>query len=411
IVEWNSNDYEIALDSVSESFGWYGFGGSPGGGERDRYAIGTEWLLPLIDSDSLGRLDLTLAGRWDKYNDQSSVDDARTWKAALQWQVNEDLTLNAVRSSSFRAPDLHYLFADTSLYFTDVIDLEQCINVDGNSFDQCQNNTDYFTSIAASWTGNRSLEEETGSTETLGLRYNPMKEVTLSLDYYDITLENQVGLQLESQYLRWEAQCNAGVDFISGQPVDANTPLCVDTLSRVIRGNGALLGIFNEPVNRALRRQSGFDFAINWFSDIRKYGTFGFDLHHSRILNTTVQAVISEPSTRDDNFQDAANNNEIRNRTNVALSWGLDDTSAVLSVFRKGTQPSSDGRSKLAAWSVVNLVLSNAVTEQQQVTLTVRNLTNKRPPIDLSMMRWPYYDRGQYDAIGRELFLNYQIAF
>jgi outer membrane receptor protein involved in Fe transport len=40
------------------------------------------------------------------------------------------------------------------------------------------------------------------------------------------------------------------------------------------------------------------------------------------------------------------------------------------------------------------------------VALTANNLFNKRPPTDNTNDNWPYYDEGDYNALGRSVFLD-----
>ena len=410
IAEWNKTRYRIDIDDTSANFGWFGFGGSSGIGTRDRYAVGAEWLLPLVKGSAFGDLELTLATRWDDYQDDSGVDDAKTWKASLQWKPIDDLSISTVHSTSFRAPDMHYLFADNTLYFTDVIDLFECINVDGNSFSACENNTDYLTNIPVVWAGNQDLEEETGSTQTLGVFYNPSETFSLSLDYYQIELENQVGLQLESQYLLWESQCASGVNYSTGESVDPNSEICTDASNRVFRNNG-VFGLINSPVNRAFRKQSGVDLGLNWLYATDAMGSFGVDLQHSQILKTEIQQLSSEPSTYDGDFENSPRSGEVKSRTNLSLSWAVNDWSTALSFYRKGSKVNFDGSSKLPSWTIANFILKNELDRHQDISLIIRNLTDKKPPIDTARINWPYYDRSQYDAIGLEWFLEYEIRY
>jgi len=412
IAEWNKTRYRINVDETSQNFEWFGFGGSSGRGDRDRYAIGFEWFFPLMRNDSLGKLDLTLATRWDDYQDDSNVGSAKTWKSSMQWRPTESLSVNAVYSTSFRAPDMHYLFADPTIYFTDVIDVFQCVNVDGNSYQDCENNLNYVaTSTPVIWSGNLELEEEKGSSRTFGFSYTGIENLGLAIDWYEIDLENQVGLQLESQYLLWEAQCDAGVNFTTGDAVDPNSQICQDTNARVFRNGFGVIGIVNSPVNRALRRQKGVEFSANWFYADSDLGSFGVDFKYSRILKTEIQEIASEPSTYEGNYQNDPRNGEVKSRTNLSLSWGVDNWTTALSWYRKGSRINFDGTGKINPWTITNLIVKNEFNRSHRVSFVLRNAFDKEPPIDPSRIEWPYYDRSQYDAIGREFFIEYQFSY
>ncbi len=415
VVEWNRNKYNFTVDEITRNFGWYGFGGSTGGaGSRERVAVGGEWFIPVLKGSAIGDLDITVATRWDDYHDKSSVKDAKTWKGSFQWRPTNYLSVNGVHSTSFRAPDMHYLFAEWTGYYTDVIDIHSCVNVAGNSYAFCRNNTDYLEELAVGWEGTQQLQEEEGTTTTFGIAL-ALDELNVSLDFYDIELENQVGLQLESHYLLWEAQCRAGTNFTTGETVDNSSSICQDAISRILRFNNdpdsIVWGLYNTPVNRALRRQKGFELAVNWLKTTDSFGAFGIDLRHSEILKTEVQSIASEPSTFNPDFKHDPSNGELNQRSNLSFSWTNENWSSALSFFRKGSQLNAAASSKIKPWVITNLMAQYQVSQKHMLSFTVRNLTDKKPPIDTTMMRWPYFDRSQYDAVGRELFLEYRIQY
>src|SRR5690606_18090841 len=92
-----------------------------GGGSRDRYAFGAETSIPIFS-----KLKGSLAARYDKYDDVTSVDDAITWSAGLEWRPVDNLLVRGAYATSFRAPDLHYVYAQESGFFTDVFDEYRC---------------------------------------------------------------------------------------------------------------------------------------------------------------------------------------------------------------------------------------------------------------------------------------------
>ena len=58
-----------------------------------------ELSIPILSS-----LKAHLAGRLDKYDDVTAVDDAKTWNAGLEWRPLDSLLLRGSYSTSFRAP-------------------------------------------------------------------------------------------------------------------------------------------------------------------------------------------------------------------------------------------------------------------------------------------------------------------
>ncbi|NVJ50938.1 MAG: TonB-dependent receptor, partial [Gammaproteobacteria bacterium] len=101
----------------------------------------------------------------------------------------------------------------------------------------------------------------------------------------------------------------------------------------------------------------------------------------------------------------------VQSRSNLALSWGMGDWTTALSFYRKGSRVSFDGNDRLPAWTLANLIVEKEFSRSHSLSLVLRNAFDKKPPIDTSRIEWPYYDRSQYDAIGRELYLEYRYAY
>ena len=172
-----------------------------------------------------------------------------------------------------------------------------------------------------------------------------------------------------------------------------------------------MFGLINSPVNRAFRKQSGVDLGLNWLYATDTAGSFGVDLQHSQILKTQIQQLSSEPSTYDGDFEDSPRSGEVKSRTNLSLSWAINDWSTALSFYRKGSKVNFDGSSKLPSWTITNFILKNELDRNHNISLIIRNLTDKKPPIDTARINWPYYDRSQYDAVGLEWFLEYEVRY
>lgn len=126
--------------------------------------------LPLIQG-----LDLNLAARHADYS--TGADKVWTWKAGLNYELNDELRFRLTRSQDIRGANVIELF---------------------NSSTQINNNTIYrgvSTPTQNFMSGNVNLLPETAQTLTYGLVYRPKTEnpFQLSIDYYDITIEDAIG--------------------------------------------------------------------------------------------------------------------------------------------------------------------------------------------------------------------------
>ena len=68
-----------------------------------------------------------IAARYDKYDDITAVDDAVSKMFGLEWRPFESLLLRASYATSFRAPDMNYIYkARGTGYYASTTDYYRC---------------------------------------------------------------------------------------------------------------------------------------------------------------------------------------------------------------------------------------------------------------------------------------------
>ena len=92
--------------------------------------------------------------------------------------------------------------------------------------------------------------------------------------------------------------------------------------------------------------------------------------------------------------------------------WDYKKFNGLLYAHRLGSMPNWQETDRLGSWTTFNgsatmLFLDDKLT----ASLLVNNLTDKRPPVDDGFDTWPFYFRGQYNARGRETFLQLRYTF
>lgn len=125
--EWNRTDYNETIDATTAAGGFSGLGGTSGGGDRDQIGLGVEALIPIIED-----LEMTVAGRYDHYFDDSATGGAFTPKVALAYRPTDTLLLRGSYGLGFRAPDLKRLFGDQTRGFGSGFDPVLCANAGGS---------------------------------------------------------------------------------------------------------------------------------------------------------------------------------------------------------------------------------------------------------------------------------------
>jgi len=149
--------------------------------------------LPLIDS-----LRLTSAAR---YSDYSLFGSHSTYKIGLDWQVIASLKVRANKSTAFRVPNVPELFGGVSegnLTTTDPCNGWNTQNPASAIYKNCQaarvplGFKQFGPSILTTGGGNVNLAPEDAKTLTVGAVWTPSKALTLTVDYFNIEINNAI---------------------------------------------------------------------------------------------------------------------------------------------------------------------------------------------------------------------------
>ena len=182
--EYREEEYQDLYDSLSQAGVVLGSSGGASAGSRDVTSAYFEWLLPFTSS-----FDITLAGRYDKYSDYGNDFSP---KIAARWQPLDNLTFRASYGQGFRAPGLDILNQADSFSAEPVQDpascvfnglTPECINSDGEQDD---------VQVDSYFIANPALSSEQSTQYSVGVVYDPVDWLDLSLDYYNIEVEDNI---------------------------------------------------------------------------------------------------------------------------------------------------------------------------------------------------------------------------
>ena len=413
ILEYSSQEYDITPDDRlldQTGNGWYNRSGTGGGGDRDRYAVGLEFGIPLME-----KLHATAAIRYDEYVDDSDVGGAPTWGLGLEYRPVDSWLLRGSYNTSFRAPDMHYLFADESGFFTSSYDIYQC-RQDAIDGDYEYNELDCdLEGVEGIREGQLGLVEEEGNSLTIGFVYSPTNNFSLQVDYYEIEMNDAVRDMNTTQLLRDEADCQLGVDT-NGNPIDTSSALCADSLARVDRtvalpGEIADIGVvYISPINSSYRYQNGFDAALDYSYETQSAGEFTLNIGYTHVLSDQRQVYSYDELDKD--YRDDKQNFNARSVVNTTLGWNKGKFSSVLYAHRLGSMPNWQETDRLKTWTTYNLSAQYRFLDDSLIaSLALNNMTDERPPVDEGFTTWPFFFRGQYNAVGRQVFAQLSYAF
>ena len=379
--------------AVAQADGIYGLGASDAKADRSQYALYSEFNLPLTDN-----LDVIAALRYDHYSDFGGDINP---KLSLRYRATDDLILRASWSTGFRAPSLSQLGAGTSLT-ANYIDCGS-----GQPFDAlCGDFGAQFGELEfdQETLGNTALDAESSEAVNLGASWNLTENLQVTLDY-------------------WRYEHTDIVD------VDANTTLraCISGSAPLVNteaelGNrfGCVIDSGNDLTflrtgffNVGSQETDGVDIKLNYRLDTDNAGRFDFYANATKTLSYERQ--ITPDSEKQDLLGKLSGAAEIARPEFVAdfgADWSLQNWSASMSAHYISSLGDGDFKfdnDTVDSWLVLSSSLGYDISDNQSVLLSVRNLTDKKPPYASSPTNG--YASSVHDWIGRLWTLRYTVSF
>ncbi len=396
-------------------------------GSRDHYAIGAEFHVPILSS-----LSAQIAGRYDKYDDITAVGGAFTKMLGLEWRPTGNLLVRGSYSTSFRAPDLQLVYAEGSGSFAGVLDEYACRAGVGVSAGRgtrtttaCNTTGDptiYTTQTSIS--GNPLLKEEKGTSYGGGFVWDIVENMSLSVDYYRIKLQDQAQQLSATTLLESEADCRLGIRR-NGTP-SLNAPgsaYCQNVLSLITRQAGAPDGVIQRInsafINAALTDTSGIDATYKYRFDTDRFGTFRTELGYSLVLTNKFKQFKTDPLV---DFRDVPGNDG-RSRARGSVTWSKGDWETTLFGTRFGSSRSSAGADgvnaagtrfsdRLGPYMLYNFQISKKFSDSVVAQFSINNVFNNQRREDASATAYPFYSPFVGgDPLGRRFFVTVNYKF
>ena len=212
---------------------------------RNVLALFAELNVPIAPG-----LDAQLAARFDDYSDFGNTTNP---KLALRWQPVREVLLRASWGTGFRAPPLYSLGEPTS-YASIVAPIEDPIRcpVTGAEED-CLGIIELYTG------GNPNLQPETSTQWNLGLVLEPVRGLSIGIDYWNIVQDGIIAPLTTDNALRYPDRF---ADRIIRGPVDPAHPDLP----------GPIVAIDGSPINLGTTRTSGIDVFLDWAAPAQDWG-------------------------------------------------------------------------------------------------------------------------------------------
>jgi len=393
VAEYGKQGYNLRPDPLALTDYYYSWRDSDGEGKRSHAAIGGEIRVPVLDFVTLNG-----AGRYDHFRFGGGSTGKFTYNGGIEVRPTNSMLFRAAYGTAFRAPDLHYVFTGPGNVEGSVNDYRLCAE-EGQDIDDC----DYADiGVVVNRNGNRDLKSETGRTLTAGFVFAPSSRLHFSVDYFRVTLDNQVDDLSLDTLARTEADCQPGGSL------DASSPTCLDAFARITRfpsnvQDGQIASIRVNPINISREKTSGLDLAFRGTLPTG-IGDFTLSLAHSHVFKHTFQQYPGDPFIS----KLAADSGYYlpRDKSNGSITYANEGFQLTFSGTRLGKLPNYDEDAFIKASYLFNATMQYDFTDHFRGSLTIRNLFDTNPVKDPTWSSYPYYNTSWFDSIGRSVFLQ-----
>jgi len=358
-------------DALTASGDIIGQGSTSSEGDRDSTAVYAELSLPVQEN-----LEMQLALRAEDYSDFGSTVNP---KFAFKYKPTSTVMLRASTGTAFRAPSLPKLHQADTLIRRNLVDTARCAEIGGA---ECSPK-----SIQILLSSNPDLNAEESTSYYLGALFEPTKEFSIGIDYWNYDMENVVTVNTQDV-------------------IDQNDPAVVIRPDIGADINDPIAGVYDQYVNSANRKTDGVDIELRY----RWRTTVGqFDLR-----NTTTKVFSIKQRVRSaDTFVDYAGKYlfpDLRNST--SLTWSKNDYSAVIKAnYISGYEDLNyDNDSHMIdSYLTYDGQFTYSGFENMSLIFGINNVLNEDPPF--SNGSYTGFDNATHDPTGRFYYLRLNHQF
>lgn len=377
-------------------------------GSRNVFSAYTELAVPLAtDLPLMERLDMQLAARYERFSDVGSVLKP---KVAMAWKVNEQVQIRSSYAEGFRAPGLPQVVAEN---------ISRVNTRSDPVFGVRQG-------VLELRNGSDSLKPEESENFSYGIVYEPTKELTFTLDWWNIKQQGVVGLLNSQTHILYDALLRSQG---SSNPVVTRDE------------SGEILSIRNDYTNLLPREVQGFDFSISY--DLpTSVGDFKFKLNGANLRkfeqgvdDITAQVLAAQAAGNEAIMYDGEQvtlsgtgdlirqNGRPEWRGNASIGWSMEQWSAgvkykYVSDFEDTSLDYTDDNGEQVVYVVDSFSTIDAYVryrfesagwfDKTTVTLGVHNIEDKAPPFADNTFG---YNSAVHSAKGRYLYMNLNMKF
>ena len=376
-VQAHHETFNIDSDKASKRGEIIGNEGSTLSANRNMSSAYMEVFVP-VTSD----IELSLAGRQDIYSD---FGQAFSPKAALRWRLGPQLLLRSSMGRGFKAPNMNVLYQTRSEGYQTFVDAKLCAEKGGSTCSPQQ--------WKVNGGGNSNLKEERSLSANLGVVYQPLDELSIGLDTWYISLDNQVGIDYEDVT---KAEEKFGASYLEKFDINIQRD----------PGTGEI-SLMTAPLqNLAQTEISGVDLSTE-FSAYTLVGRLGLNMQHSHIFSFNQTPF---PGLNRENRLGQSGFPPWRNM--IAATWSPVPTQLASIAFRTvASHEKFAGKGDIGTYTEIDLQYSYGGSWGGVISAGLRNALGTLPTIDDSDPDAPFISSALYDGNGRVGWVQYKQSF
>ena len=382
-------------------------------GKRKAAAAYAELSIPIVKD-----LELTLAGRYDKYSDFGNTFNP---KAALRYQPVKELLFRGSVSTGFRAPTLYEIYQPESLSFTSDSYNDPLLCPGGNAVfpgsdgvvcDQqvLQRNV----GTVGNGKGVRALKPEKSRSFSLGMVVEPSSAITLGVDVWQINIKNLISGLPEQEVFASAAKYSGR--FVRCSQLPATGAGLTQSDVDACTGSSGLaydpIAYIDTPTeNLGELHTRGVDVSAAWRSGATEAGNFGVTLDGTYTSKYTYQREVGGTFiSAVGRFSDNAP--VFRWQHVVTGTWGMGPWGVSLSQRYKSGYTDSGGVNKVAEYGVYDISATWTGVKNLTVTAGINNVFDDAPPLSVQNTTFQRgFDPRFTDPVGRAYMLRVGYKF
>jgi len=385
-VELRHEKYQSTPDALTASGAISVFGSSQSEGARTISAGYAEFSVPVFKN-----FEASLAARVDHYSDFGTTTNP---KVGFKWKMLPNLALRGTYATGFRAPAITELTQSPSNgFFDNIRDPQLCPTFS-------ETNVNCSLSLPATFTSNPKLQPEKSKNFTAGLIFEPLDNLSIAFDAFQIKRRNEVTF-LSPDYLLARESSFPGL-------VVRNPDGTIDHLNLSYANLGAT-------------KVWGWDIDVKGQQNLGEIGQVGATLSYDHLPSYKVTPV---PGGEEQQY--AGTYLQPKNRAKVGLSFDRGPWKSSLTFnwtdkyLTNGTPDTvclyqglpNESLCTVQSMLTTDLYVGYTGFKNLSLGLTIKNLDNRQAPLDANnATRWTFSNSSYHDTMGRYFQVSAKYTF